>query len=239
MDLGEILSDAFVYPLNNIKVLVIYIILGIIAAIVGGTAIFTAVGASMTKGVASAGLDIISVVGIIVFLIIFLLIEGYCLDVIKYGINRDPGAPGIDFARQVINAIKLFVVEFVYYIIPVILLIILLVLFGNGLIGLILTIIVGIVFTLALIMAICRLANTDSLGEALAIGEAIGDISRVGFLNLILLIIIFIVVAFIALFIAGLIANLNGTVGSIILGIFMVYLTFVVYRAIGLLYSNA
>ena len=40
MNLGEILSDAFVYPLNNIKALIIYVILGIVAGIAGGAAVF-------------------------------------------------------------------------------------------------------------------------------------------------------------------------------------------------------
>ena len=35
MELGEILSDALVYPFHNIKALIIYLILGIILGITG------------------------------------------------------------------------------------------------------------------------------------------------------------------------------------------------------------
>lgn len=34
MELSEILGDALAYPLNNVKALIIYVILGVIAAIV-------------------------------------------------------------------------------------------------------------------------------------------------------------------------------------------------------------
>ena len=45
MDLGEIFGDAFVYPLHNIKSLVLYVILGIIGAIIGGASVISILGA--------------------------------------------------------------------------------------------------------------------------------------------------------------------------------------------------
>ena len=47
-----------------------------------------------------------------------LLISGYGLDIVKYGIERREDGPGIDIVRQILNAIKLIIVSFVYYIIP-------------------------------------------------------------------------------------------------------------------------
>lgn len=88
-------------------------------------------------------------------------------------------------------------------------------------------------------MAKCRLAKTDSLGEALAIGEAIGDISRVGLGKIIATVLVIIVVLVIAAFILALIGNLNGTIGGILVGIFAVYFVFFYNRAIGLLYGEA
>lgn len=236
MDISDIISDALVYPINNIKALIIYVILGIIAGIaVGGSVFSLMMGAADINTALTGGLGVI---GMIIAFVLFLLITGYELDIVKYGINRDPGAPGIDFVRQVLNAIKLIIVEFVYYIIPIIIIILLSFIFRNWII-IIVAFILAIIFSLALFMAVCRLAKTDSLGEALAIGEAIGDISRVGLINILLLVIVLFIIAFIIAFILLLIAKVNATIGGILLGIFAVYFSFVSFRATGLLYSNA
>ena len=87
-------------------------------------------------------------------------------------------------------------------------------------------------------MAQCRLAKTEDLGNALAIGEAIGDISRVGIVKVLLFIILIFVIAFILALIVGFIYQWNGTVGGRLMGILGVYLTFFVGRATGLLYSD-
>ena len=39
MNVGEIIGDALAYPLQNVKALVLYVILGIIAAIIGGASL--------------------------------------------------------------------------------------------------------------------------------------------------------------------------------------------------------
>lgn len=235
MELGEIISDALTYPLKNIKALVLYVILGIILGIaVGGTIIGVASGVALKNPFTAIGTGII---GIIIALIVGFVISGYGLDIIKYGINRDEGSPGIDIVRQFVNGVKLFVVQIVYYIIPIIIGAILAVIFQHWLSGLI-TIILTIIFALAAFMAQCRLAKTEDLGDALAIGEAIGDISRVGILKVLLFIILIFIIAFILLFIVGTIQQWNSTVGGILMGILGVYLTFFVARATGLLYSD-
>ena len=235
MELGEIISDALTYPLKNIKALVLYVILGIILGIaVGGTIIGVASGVALKNPFTAIGTGII---GIIIALIVGFVISGYGLDIIKYGINRDEGSPGIDIVRQFVNGVKLFVVQIVYYIIPIIIGAILAVIFQHWLSGWI-TIILIIIFALAAFMAQCRLAKTEDLGDALAIGEAIGDISRVGILKVLLFIILIFIIAFILLFIVGIIQQWNSTVGGILMGILGVYLAFFVARATGLLYSD-
>ena len=235
MNISEIISDALVYPFQNIKALIIYMILGIIAGIVaGGTIVAMAAGLAANNALAAAGTGII---GLIIALIIAFVISGYGLDVIKYGINRDAGSPGLDFVRQFVNGVKLLVVNIVYFIVPIIIGAILAVIFQHWLSGLI-TAILFIIFALAAVMGQCRLAKTEELGNALAIGEAIGDISRVGILKLIVFIIVVFIIAFILSFIVMAINNWNATVGGILMGILSVYLTFFVARATGLLYSN-
>ena len=237
MGVGSIIGDALAYPVNNIKALVLYVVLGIIAAIIGGAAVLSIIASISTKGIAGFAFSGLSIVGIIVFILVLFLIEGYALDIIKYGIERRADGPGIDIGRQISNAIKLIVVTVVYYVIPAIIIFVL-GLFLRDWILTIISIIVFIVFALANFMAKCRLAKTDSLGEALAIGEAIGDISRVGLVKIIATIIVIALILIILALIVVFVANINSTIASILLGIFAVYFEFFYNRAAGLLYSD-
>ena len=238
MGVGSIIGDALAYPFSNIKALVLYVVLGIIAAIIGGASLLTIAASFSTKGLAGFAFSGLSIVGVIVFIIVLFLIEGYALDIIKYGIERRNDSPGIDLARQVTNAIKLIVVSIVYYVVPAIIIFVLSLFLKDWILAII-GIILIIVFALANFMAKCRLAKSDSLGDALAIGEAIGDISKVGFLKIIATVLVIIIILLIVSFIIAFISGLNNTVGSILLGIFSVYFVFFYNRAIGLLYAGA
>ena len=231
------MGDALSYPLQNIKSLVVFIVLGIIAAIVGGSSLISLVAGLNSKGLAVGALSGLGVVGLLVFILLLFLVEGYALDIIKYGIERRTDGPGIDFGRQISNAIKLIIVDVVYYLVPLIITFVLGLFLRNWLITII-SIILFIVFALANFMAKCRLAKTDDLGYALAIGEAIGDISRVGIAKLIVVAILVFVVTFVLVLIVALISSLNNTIGNILLGILLVYIIFFYHRAIGLLYSE-
>ena len=120
MELGEILGDALVYPFQNIKAFVIYLILGIILGIaVAGTF------AGMMAGVATDNILAVigsGIIGIIVALFLGFFISGYELDIIKYGIERSGGAPEIDFVRQfikflcIIKFARVFVVNSINFI---------------------------------------------------------------------------------------------------------------------------
>lgn len=238
MNISEIIGDAIAYPLHNVKSLVIFVILGIIAALIGGTAVLGLTTAATSQGVSGFALSGVGIIGFIIFILLIFLIEGYALDIVKYGIERRDDGPVIDFARQISNAIKLIIVDFVYYIVPSIIIFLLGIFLKDWLITII-SLILLIVFALANFMARCRLAKSDSLGEALAIGEAIGDISRVGLGKLIATVIIVFVIAIIIVFIVGIFSNINQYLGNIILGIAIVYLIFFYHRVIGLLYSDA
>ena len=235
MEIMEIIQDALVYPLNNLKALIIYIILGIILGIaVVGTVVGVMASAAMDNILAAIGSGII---GIIIALLIGFVISGYELDIIKYGIERNDRAPGVDIVRQFKNGVKLFAVNIVYFLIPIIISAILAIIFQHWL-SAVISALFFILFALAAIMGQCRLAKSEYLVDALAVGEAIGDISRVGIIKLILFIIVVAIVIFILYFIVGLISQWNQTVGGILMGILGVYITFFIARATGLLYSN-
>lgn len=238
MEIMEIIGDALKYPLNNIKSLIIYVILGIIAFLVLAlTGAGILVGASVNNFVAGG---IIGIFGSIVFLLIYLLIDGYGLDVIKLGIDRVDESPSIDFVRQITNGIKLCIVVIVYLLIPFI--VMLLLGYINNMLGVIVGFILLIVFLFALIMAECRLANTGSLGEALNVSEACKDIMRVGIGKILAVIILLFIITFILSLIASIFAgfgDIGSYISAILNGIVTVYTTFVMFRATGLLYSNA
>ena len=209
--------------------------MGIILGIAAGGTIFAVMASAMANNVfAAIGSGII---GIIIAFIVGFVISGYELDIIKFAVERDPGSPGLDFVRQFINGVKFFVVTIVYMIIPIIISAILAVIFQQWL-SLIISAIVGIVFALALMMGQCRLAKTEDLGYALSIGDAIGDISRIGIVKLLLFVIIVFIITFVLFFIVGAIMRWNSTVGGILFGILGVYITFFSARATGLLYSD-
>lgn len=235
MELGEIISDALAYPLKNIKALAIYAILGIILGIVAGSSLLAVLFSASSKNVlATIGSSLLAV---IVTLVLGFFITGYQLDITKYGIERREDGPGVDFVRQFMNGIKLFVVNFVYMIIPIIISIVVGMIFQNWLTSII-TFIVTIIFALGMMMAQCRLAKTEDFGYALDIGEAIKDVSRVGLLKLLLFIILVFIITFILFFIVAAIMQWNSTIGGILMGIIGVYVVFFSARATGLLYSD-
>ena len=238
MNVGGIISDAVAYPFHNIKALLLYVVLSVIAALIAGASLLSIVVALSAKGLGGIALTGLGVAGVLIFIIVLFLIQGYALDIIKFGIERRDDGPGIDIVRQIANAIKLVIVDVVYYIVPVIITAILYLFLKDWLITII-GIILFIVFALANFMAKCRLAKTDSLGDALAIGEAIGDISKVGIGKLLAVVILVAIILVIIAVIVALLASLNSTLGSIVLGIAAVYFVFFYNRAIGLLYSNA
>lgn len=238
MNVGGIISDAVAYPFHNIKALLLYIVLSVIAALIAGASIISIVVAFSTKGLGGIAFAGLGIAEVLIFVLVLFLIQGYALDIIKFGIERRDDGPGIDIIRQIANAIKLVIVDVVYYIVPVIITAILALFLRDWLITII-GIILFIVFALANFMAKCRLAKTDNLGDALAIGEAIGDISKVGIGKLLAVVILVAIILIIIAFIIALLASLNTTLGSIILGIAAVYFVFFYNRAIGLLYSDA
>lgn len=236
MEIGEIISDAIVYPFNNIKSLIIYMIIGIVCGILGGASLMGVLLAAQGNNVLAAGG--LGFIGTLIIIIGGLLISGYGLDIVKFGIERRDDAPGIDIVRQILNAIKVFIVGFVYYIIPAIIGWLLSTLLGKGILTTIIIFIISVVFAFAQFMAICRLAKYDSLGEALAIGEAIGDVSKVGMLKVLATIIAVFIIALIIAIVIGVIMQYSNLVGGILFGIFGVYLAFFYNRAVGLLYSQ-
>ena len=235
MDMGDILSNSLLYPLQNIKALVIFIVLGVIAGISGGTtAIDFILDFLNINNIIANEADIL---GILLFLILSLLIVGYMIDVVKWSIYRRSDSPGIDIRRQFSNALKLVVVEIVYLFVPFVIFLILSIFLARW-ISAIIGIVLFIIFALAELMARCRLAKNDSLREALAINEAMADIFKIGLIKIILTVVLAVIMAFILFVVSDSISDYNYIIGGFVLGVLSVYIIFFYNRATGLLYSN-
>jgi hypothetical protein len=235
MELGDIISDALSYPMNNLESLLIYIVLGFIMALV---VIFTGIGAILGASNNNGAGLFVALIGFIICLILVFAIDGYALDIIKSGIEKRQDGPTVDFARQTANGVKLFIVQFVYFIIPIIICLLLALVF-RGWIVYIIGLILFIIFGLAASMGQCRLAKTEDLGFALNIGEAIADLQKIGTVKVILTIASIAVLSFIIIFVITAIFSLISTdLARIISSIVSVYLLFFGNRAMGLLYSE-
>lgn len=238
MSLGEILSDAIRYPFSDITK---FLIVGILALLAGITSVLYPTGSDGS---------VIFILLAIISLVFAFIISGYGVAVIRNTIKNSDEIPGIDPVANIIDGIKVAIIGIVYYIIPLILVVI--ISFALGLIGaglnqvsavIIIASIIGIIlfvlFSIFEIVAVARFADKGELGAALSIGEVIEDAKRVGILNIILFTIVAVILILILLLIAGVLALIpiiGIIVGVIILGGFMILFY---NRGIGLLYASA
>ena len=244
MNLTETIKDAVTYPTNNIKALVLYLLLGLL---VGVVAVLTGLGGVLALSFKNLVFGVEVIIGIIVIVCLYLLMLGFSLDIIKFGINRRADGPGIDFVRQVANGLKYLIVSIVYMIIPVLILTIGTTVVKNWIVILI-GLILMVIFSFVLSMAICRLAETDSLANALSIAGAFEDLSEIGVAKVVGTVIagaiVGLIIVFILTFVVAIILGIIGstTVTSLIVPIISsildAWLLFYLNRVMGLLYSN-
>ncbi|MBO7718574.1 MAG: DUF4013 domain-containing protein [Methanosphaera sp.] len=236
MDIMDIITNAISYPIENLKALLIYLVLGLVLGLVMG---ITGVGTVLSSETSTLMAFIVAVIGVIIAILISFLIQGYGLDIIKLGIRRSNASPEIDFQRQVTNGVKLFVVSVVYLIIPVVITALLSLIFRDWIISII-GVILFVLFYFALAMGQCRLAKSEDLSIALDVQSAIDDLFNIGVLKVIITVILVMLIMLIINTIFGLIFEVifNEAIVSALMGVINVYLTFFSYRAMGLLYSE-
>ena len=244
MELGEIIKNATLYPLNNLQALIIYLALGLLIGIV---AALTGLGSITTGALNFESGVVLGIIGLIVIFVLALLMTGLSLDIVRFGIDRRVDAPGIDFASQIANGLKYVVLVFVYMIIPIIITTVLGVIFRNWLAS-ILGIIITIIFYILLAMAICRLAETGQLSYALNFMGAYNDWAQLGFARVILFLLVAEVVGFVIVFVISFIfgvilsiignADITSFVVIILAAVLDAWLFFYSNRVMGLLYSN-
>ncbi len=106
MKFGEIFSNAIKYPLSDYQKL---LILGVLYIIINVPTILGQFGFRNS---------IFSIIFLIIAIVLNIIIFGFTLDVIKKAINLEDGIPDFDWAKNLVDGLKYFVVAFVYYLIP-------------------------------------------------------------------------------------------------------------------------
>ena len=191
-----------------------------------------------------------AIVGVISF-IAGLAISGYGVSLIKSGIEKSPDVPGIDFTNNVIDGVKVLVINAIYLVIPLAIVIILAALstmgllvdkqvfFGLGLTVIVAAVILYLLFGLMDYVAIARFANTREFSDAIAIKEVFRDIKRIGIFKVIgFVILLFVLILVIAMILGliGFIPYVGSVISSFVGGS---YLIFFANRALGLLYGDS
>lgn len=189
------------------------------------------------------------IIAFIISVLFSFVMAGYSLNVLKNGIDNSIEIPEFDFANNFVDGIKLLVIYIVYFIIPTVITIALLFIFGAieagldkmvGSLGIwtVVAVILFIIFGIFGTVAQARFAMSNSIGNALSIGEVFDDVKRIGIVK----ILIFLIVVSILLIVYGGLLGIVTVVpiiGTIIIDILLgAFIFLFVNYGIGLLYSE-
>ena len=242
MEIGDIISKSFKYPLNNgtqfMKVAVLYLLLIV--------PVFFSV--LMIIFANSSAILVSAIITIICYLIFALIIGGYFLSVMKEGISSSNLMPEFDFSKNIVDSIKVWVLGLLFSLIPGIIIGILLLIvtkfassetvFGGIICIAFIALILEIIFCMFLSISLLRLANYDSLSEALNFSAIKEDLRAIGIGNLIVLLVVLGIISGAILFITGFLIFIP-IVGTIIYIMFIVPYTYLaVCYGLGLMYSE-
>lgn len=253
MDFSDLFKNSFKYPVSNLKNFFIFAVVILVAQILYGI------------GYYFINNPFGSLFNILGFIVGFFIL-GYIISVIRRSIYLDNNLPEFDFQEDLMLGLKAIIVEIVYYIIPIIILLVVALLtglfdlcgmlinsavYGNSIpesilsnytisiiFFIIVAIILGVIFTFFNIVGLSRLAKYDSISEALNISQVLRDIKAIGIFDLFAYLIVLILINLIIMIIGGFIAIIP-VVGAIIINIiFIPFVYLFTARVFGLIYSE-
>ena len=238
MNLTELFSDSFTYPLRDANKFLFLGAVFIVGALLTIIPVFVSAVLSINVGTSLLLAQITFIVMIIIFFIISVIISGYGISVIRKTLLNPDMVPSFDLVKNLVRGFKFVLLSVVYYLIPVTLSLIVSY-FANLSIAFLVLFILSVIATFFLIIAISRLAETNSLKKALAIDEVIEDIHKIGMANYIVWIVLYITLGFLILTFSFMIMSIP-IIGLIIC--FLAIMPFIAMfsaRAIGLLYNES
>ena len=260
MEIGEIFSKSVKYPLKKdfLKTFVLFLLFGIPFAIV--VLITWSIDTHVLYHVFNIPpvriwpiFKIIKLLTALCLIMLALILGGYALSVVREGIKQSDEIPSVEIKKNIVDTFKVWILSFVFYIIPVIIVAILMfvvvgvgssssaVLSGGFVIVVLISIILEIIFAILFVVGLLRLAKYDSLSEALSFSEIKEDLSKIGVGNLIVVYIGLSIIAGIIIAIGIFILNIPviGYIGFILLPIvFAPYICLFFSYGLGLLYSD-
>ena len=251
MDVTDIIKESLRYPIDNDNIKNFLIICGIFLVI------------SLVESVAyleDVNMGAIVLIAVIVYIIGVIFISGYYLTLSESTLAGSNILPDIDLSKNMLYGLKNFAVSLIYAI-PLIILLVLVILTSASivystyytysnvsssssiilLILMILLIIYSIFMVFFLPISQVRLAETNSISQALSIGFIFNKISQIGWGRCLVLYILSAVVVFILYFIYGLIMQIptiGEIIGFIIMVFLPVYIQMFIYRSVALLYKD-
>lgn len=241
MEVVKLFKEALSYPTKDWNKLLILAVLIFVSGIFGILINLIPVFKPME-------IIIITLLTIIISIVVSFFVSGYGLSITRKTIDLEEEIPEFEWGKNLIDGIKVFILDIVYHIIPVIVTII--VAYGTGafdyiykiinyvtihgslnnlpsslIFGLLnsfsVTFLIGailfIIFSLLLLIATARLAETDSLVAAINMKDIFDKISEIGWGNFIIWIIVFICISIVIGIIIGIIATILGFIIGLIL----------------------
>ena len=113
MDIIEIIKDAFVFPSKDLKLLLIYELLSIVAAV------FLTIGILVyVLGFVNPECFLWGGIAVIISMVIGWVLSGYLISIIKSGIDFDDVVPEFEWWENFTTGFSSFIVSIVYFIIP-------------------------------------------------------------------------------------------------------------------------
>ncbi len=232
MDMGQIIGDAFKYPVSNWKRL---LILGVIVLI--------------TQILMEIVIGYGRVSGLLYFLLIPALIAvfltmGYQLRTIATSIVGENEPPEFnDWTKMFLDGLRVFITSIAYGIIPTIILIMGFIMlltrsYGLGVIVLIVGALLFIILGIISVMAISNMAYYNEIGAAFKFGEIIERIESIGWLEYIVMLILLVILYIILLVVASVVMLIPYA--GLVLASLIIYpfIYLFLYRTIGLIYKE-
>ncbi|MBE6493368.1 MAG: DUF4013 domain-containing protein, partial [Methanosphaera stadtmanae] len=240
MDTIDLIKDALKYPIEDTTAFLKLAIPNLLVVIISMIWIGLTYGITNTRDM-YLSYGVFSIIIIVLAFLVALFYSGLSIEIISRTINNSKQLPELNL-NCLIDGIKFLIVGLVY-LIPIIILTLLAVfiillnknLAVLGLIIAFITLIVGIIIAFALIIAMCRYAETRSISEAIEIKKIYEIAQKIGLGDFVITSILIGIIAGVVSFVLELIAAIP-IIGLIIVSIATTYLVMYQARAYGLLY---
>lgn len=241
VEVGQLVLNSFKYPLKNLAKLPLIFILFILIAIIP-------IGQLLDN-------RYLVIAGGIAFFLFLLIVPGYFVSIVRKSSKGSSVMPSLSLKSNIYDSIRMLVLRIVYMIVPAVMFLIVMTILGPASLSLIvdlklveflatlgvmvlLIIVTYVIFEFLLFFAKARLAYLNSLSEALKINKVIGDIRKIGIVNIIKWAVIMFILMNILAFVTSFVMTIPYVGFIIYLCIVIPTMESIANYSLGMLYSN-